>query len=160
MRLPNWAFDVTIFRLFIINMSFVWGSNGLYFWYQALANWHEDFRCFPASVFEHQFFLGPVTLTLSEQQHFVWDNASQSTKRRGILEIWERMAPLPPLVTPMLDMWDQTFFVCRHKGSGGCAGISGRSSSLRAENHRTIPSRQFETRQQRRGRAGLPGGRR
>jgi len=33
-------------------------------------------------------------LTLSEQQYFVWDNASQSTKRQGMLEVWGACGPI------------------------------------------------------------------
>jgi len=32
----------------------------------------------------------------SEQQYFVWETASQSTKLQGMLEIWGGMAPLAP----------------------------------------------------------------
>jgi len=39
-------------------------------------------------------------LTVGEQQYFVWDTASQSTKLQKMLEIWEDMAPL---VTPVSD---------------------------------------------------------
>jgi len=39
-------------------------------------------------------FLGrQIFLTLSEQPYFVRDNASQSTKRQEMLEIWEAMTP-------------------------------------------------------------------
>jgi len=40
-------------------------------------------------------FGGPNTLTLSEQQYFVWDTASQSTKPQDMLDIWGPWAPWP-----------------------------------------------------------------
>jgi len=40
-------------------------------------------------------------LTLNEQQHFVWDTASQSTKQQDMLEIWGTWPPWAPLATPM-----------------------------------------------------------
>jgi len=35
-----------------------------------------------------KIFFEPNILTFSEQQYFVWDNTSQSTKRQVMLEIW------------------------------------------------------------------------
>ena len=35
--------------------------------------------------------------TLSEQQYFVWDTATQSTKRQDILEVWEGHGPVGSL---------------------------------------------------------------
>jgi len=37
---------------------------------------------------------GTNTSTLSKQQYFVWDTASQCTNQQDMLEIWEGMAPL------------------------------------------------------------------
>jgi len=48
-----------------------------------------------SSVATQKFFLGPNVLLFSEQRYFVWDNASQSTKRQKMLEIWGR-APWSP----------------------------------------------------------------
>jgi len=45
-----------------------------------------------------QNFWGPNRLTISEQQHFVWDTASLSTKWQDMLEIQWGMAPLVPRI--------------------------------------------------------------
>jgi len=45
-----------------------------------------------------KFWDRPNILTLSEQQYFIRDNASQITKRQKMLEIWRAMTPL---VAPM-----------------------------------------------------------
>jgi len=42
--------------------------------------------CVPTSVAITKFSEGPNIFTLSEQQHLVWDTASQSTKRQNRLE--------------------------------------------------------------------------
>jgi len=39
---------------------------------------------------------GQNILTLSEQQRFVWDTASQSTKRQNMIKIWGTWSPWPP----------------------------------------------------------------
>jgi len=49
----------------------------------------------PSSSEARPNVLGPSVLTLREQQCFVWDTTSQSTKRQDMLEIWWVVAPLP-----------------------------------------------------------------
>jgi len=44
---------------------------------------------------------GPKCLILGEQQYFIWDTASQSTKLLTILKIGKGMAPWAPLARPM-----------------------------------------------------------
>jgi len=41
-----------------------------------------------SDVTSPKFFVGPDLLTLSEQQYFVWDTVSLSTKLQDMLEIW------------------------------------------------------------------------
>jgi len=49
-----------------------------------------------------KIFGGPNIFTLSEKQLFVWDTASQSTKRQDMLEIREGPWPFgPPAATPV-----------------------------------------------------------
>jgi len=43
-----------------------------------------------------KFWMRLNSLTLSKQQYFVWDTASQSTKLQDMLEIWRGMAPVAP----------------------------------------------------------------
>jgi len=45
---------------------------------------------------------GENHLTLTEQQYFVWDTSSQSTKWQDILEIQGAWLPWPPLATRYL----------------------------------------------------------
>jgi len=40
-------------------------------------------------------------LTLGEQQYFVWDTASQSTKLLDVLKVWGAWPPGLPLATSM-----------------------------------------------------------
>ena len=44
-------------------------------------------------------------LTLSEQQYFVWDTASISTKRQDVLDIWGAWAICPPGYAYAYDPW-------------------------------------------------------
>jgi len=50
----------------------------------------------PAQNFARSQITSRSILTLSEQQYFVCDTASQSTKLEDILEIWGTMVPLAP----------------------------------------------------------------
>jgi len=43
-----------------------------------------------------KFWEGPIILTLSKQQYFVWDTAFESTKQQYILD-----GPFEPVAMPM-----------------------------------------------------------
>jgi len=49
-----------------------------------------------SSVSSPKILEGSNILTLRKQQYFVWDTASQSTKRQDLLELWGAMALFPP----------------------------------------------------------------
>ena len=57
-----------------------------------------------SGVASPKFFGGPKCLILDEQQYFVWDTASQSTKWLHMLTIWEAWALGPP----SLHLWFAT----------------------------------------------------
>jgi len=50
-------------------------------------------------------------LTLSDQQYFVWDTASQSTRRQKMLEIWGHGFPWLRLWMPGSDVRSQVLNV-------------------------------------------------
>ena len=56
-------------------------------------------RCQPKIFRREQIFW-----LLSEQQYFVWDSASQSTKWQDMLEIWWEWPPWPPGYAPMAQL--------------------------------------------------------
>jgi len=58
-----------------------------------------------SSVASPKYWEVPNVLTLSEQQHFVSDTASQSTKRQVMLEIWGEWTPCPA-ASPSLRLCD------------------------------------------------------
>jgi len=75
------------------------------------------FKYLLSSAASPKFWQGSIILTLSKQQHFVWDTASQSTKRQDTLEI---LGPWPSF--PL--SWLRLCYSCKESNENARVGSS------------------------------------